>query len=287
MLRACLELLRPANVVTALADVLAGLAVAGLPSRGLLIWLLPATACLYGGGVVLNDLFDRGLDRVERPERPIPSGRISAAAAAWFGGVLLAIGVGLAWQATATAGFLAATIAGLVVFYDAAGKRIAPIAAITMGLCRALNLLLGMAALPGTVARCWPLALIPLCYIAGITTLSRGEVHGGGRRPTAIALLLVSLAWLALVIVAARSTAHAAPALILAALAGWRVLPPFVATWQQPSPAVIRRAVMRGVLSLVLVDATIGAAYAGPAWSVVILATAVVAGWLARAFAVT
>ena len=74
--RGYLELVRPANVATALADVLAGYAVAGLGNPGL-GWLLLSTACLYAGGVVLNDVFDRDLDRIERPERPIPSGRVS------------------------------------------------------------------------------------------------------------------------------------------------------------------------------------------------------------------
>ena len=33
--------------------------------------------CLYAAGMVLNDAFDAELDARERPERPIPSGRIS------------------------------------------------------------------------------------------------------------------------------------------------------------------------------------------------------------------
>jgi 4-hydroxybenzoate polyprenyltransferase len=97
--RGYLELVRPANVATALADVLAGYAVAGLGSPGL-GWLLMSTACLYGGGVALNDFFDRGLDRIERPERPIPSGRVSSRAAAGLGLGLLALGVIAAALAT-------------------------------------------------------------------------------------------------------------------------------------------------------------------------------------------
>ena len=79
MLRGYLELLRPPNVMTAVADVLAGYAVAGLSNWAALPWLLGATACLYAGGVVLNDFFDRHLDARERPERPLPSGRVPAA----------------------------------------------------------------------------------------------------------------------------------------------------------------------------------------------------------------
>ena len=93
MLRAYLELLRPANVVTAVADVLAGYAVAGRANGPALPWLLAATVCLYAGGVVLNDFFDRELDAVERPERPIPSGRVPASRAAVLGAALLAAGI--------------------------------------------------------------------------------------------------------------------------------------------------------------------------------------------------
>ena len=52
-LKPYLILLRPANVVTALADVVAGFAVAGpTASLSALPWLLVSTAGLYGGGVV-------------------------------------------------------------------------------------------------------------------------------------------------------------------------------------------------------------------------------------------
>lgn len=287
MLRAYLQLLRPANVITALADVLAGFAVAGLANRGAVPWLLGSTACLYAGGIVLNDFFDRAIDRLERPERPIPSGRVPPGAAAALGGGLLLAGVALAFAGTPAAGWIAAAIAAAVLLYDARGKRYAPVAAANMALCRALNLLLGVAAVPAVLAEAWPLAAIPFLYIWAVTTLSRGEVHGGSRRAATAALLCLSLAWLALVVVAARSGARALPALVLAAAFAWRVLPPFWQALQQPGPATIRRAVGRGVLSLVLVDATLAAAYAGAPYAAIILALGVAAGMMARVFAVT
>lgn len=288
MLRGVIQLLRPANVVTALADVLAGVAVAGLQHRRALPWLLLATACLYAGGVVLNDFFDRHTDRVERPERPIPSGRVPAAAAAVLGGVLLLAGwIAASHHATREAGQVALAIVIAVVVYDAWGKRSPWLGPLNMGLCRALNLLLGVAAAPAALAEAWPLAAIPLLYIAGVTALSRGEVHGGTGRVAAMALISLSAAMLGLTLVALRSGVNAVPALILVSALAWRVMPAFVDARRRPEPAVIRSAVKRGVLSLVLVDATIGAAYAGPTYAAVILATAVVAGLLARWFAVT
>lgn len=287
MIRGILELSRPANVTTALADVLAGFAVAGLHNRRAVGWLLLSTACLYAGGVVLNDVFDRDIDRVERPERPIPSGRVPTAVAAFVGAAFLSGGLLAAREATQLAGVIAAAIAGLVLAYDAWGKRHVLVAPVNMGLCRGLNLLLGIAAVPSAVAGNWSLAAIPFLYIAGVTAVSRGEVHGGARKVANFALLTVVVALAALLWIAVRSGPRLPAALTLAAVVIWRVLPPFWAARKTPQPDVIRAAVRRGVLSLVLLDATIGAAYAGPLYALVILATGLVAGSLARRFAVT
>jgi 4-hydroxybenzoate polyprenyltransferase len=285
-LRGYIDLVRPANVTTALADVLAGYALAGLRNPRALPWLLAATACLYAGGIVLNDYFDRDLDRVERPERPIPSGRVSAGSAAWLGSLLLTAGVLLAAQATAAAMIVATAIAVSVLLYDSWGKRFSLVAPINMGLCRALNLLLGAAAVEAAPRQVWPIALIPLAYIAAVTALSRGEVHGGRRQVATVALVSLGAALAGLAMLVFRSVEPAIPALVLVLL-GWRVLPPFVAAWHLPEPRRIRTAVKRGVLSLVLVNAVIGTVYAGPIYGAAILATALVAGWLARLFPVT
>jgi 4-hydroxybenzoate polyprenyltransferase len=284
-----LQLLRPANVITALADILAGAAVAGAPWSSGVAWLLPSSACLYAGGVVLNDCFDRRIDAIERPERPIPSGRISIAAAATLGGGLLAVGIALAAGAGPAALRTAAAVAALVVLYDALGKHHAFLGPVNMGACRAGNLLLGMAVVPGAAAIHWPLAGLPLAYIAGVTVISRGEV-GGSKRPVAfVALGLVIAVVAALVGVADRTggTGSRIWALVVAAGFGARVVPAFWRAWQHPVPGPIRLAVRTGVLSLVLLDAGIAAAYADIMVSLAVLATGVLAWWLARLFAVT
>ena len=82
---------------------------------------LLAATCLYAGGMVLNDVFDLAIDRKERPERPLPSGRISPRAAALVGWILLIAGVAAAAIANHDDVWLpaiAATIAFLVVIYD-------------------------------------------------------------------------------------------------------------------------------------------------------------------------
>jgi 4-hydroxybenzoate polyprenyltransferase len=287
VLRGYLELLRPPNVMTAVADVLAGFAVAGRSNLPALPWLIGATACLYAGGVVLNDYFDRHLDARERPERPLPSGRVAPGAAAALGGGLLLAGIGLAAGATSTAGAVAAATAGAVLLYDTWGKQYGVFGPLNMGICRALNLLLGMAAVPAGLAAHWPLALIPFVYIAAVTLVSRGEVHGGKRGAALLALISLGGVIVALAGVSVAAGPGRVAALAVTLLLAWRILPPFWRVYMDPGPAGIRQAVRTGVLSLVLVDATLGAAYAGPLYGAVVLATAVVAAGLARLFSVT
>ena len=63
--RAFLELMRPANVITALTDILAGMAIVGFTFGTLdyqfwpVVFLGISTMCLYAGGVVFNDVFDQ------------------------------------------------------------------------------------------------------------------------------------------------------------------------------------------------------------------------------------
>ena len=94
--------MRLPNVFTAVADVTMGYVVTHGELQPVLHFaLLVAASCLlYLSGMVLNDVFDAEVDARERPERPIPSGRISLNAAAAVGWAMLATGIALAWLVT-------------------------------------------------------------------------------------------------------------------------------------------------------------------------------------------
>jgi 4-hydroxybenzoate polyprenyltransferase len=101
-----------------------------------------------------------------------------------------------------------------------------------------------------------------------------------------ISLSLVLVALLAVAAASGRGSGSWAGMAFTLAL-GWRVLPPFWTAYQTPEPGPIRHAIRTGVLSLVLVDAAIGATFGGALYSALILATGFVAVSLARLFAVT
>lgn len=52
-----------------------------------------AGAIVSGAGMVINDYFDLEIDRINRPERPIPSGKISPSAALWYYGIINLIAI--------------------------------------------------------------------------------------------------------------------------------------------------------------------------------------------------
>ena len=80
---------------------------AGAPAREDSSGVLAASLCLYAGGIALNDFFDRNLDAVERPERPIPSGIVPAITAGLLGFSLLLAGVAFAFRASSGTGAIA------------------------------------------------------------------------------------------------------------------------------------------------------------------------------------
>lgn len=291
MLKSYVSLMRPANLVTAVADVLAGIAIAGYfnqanASGAAIGWLSLATIGLYGGGVVFNDVFDAELDAVERPERAIPSGRVSKANATGLGLGLLAVGILAAFMVNTTAGLLAIATAATALLYDRFGKHHAVLGPLNMGLCRGLNLLLGVSILPDAV---WPwvwVALVPIAYIAAITMISRGEVHGGNPVVLRIAGLLYALV-IGCVSALAQTRHQLGTALPFLLLLGYYIFPPLWRAVREPIGPNIGRAVKAGVLSLIVLNAAWVAAFASFPLAMLVFCLLPLSRWLAGLFAVT
>ena len=77
MLRTLPVLGRVSNLPTVWSNCLAGLWLGGGGNCWKLPFLLLGVSLLYTGGMFLNDAFDADFDRQRRPERPIPTGKIS------------------------------------------------------------------------------------------------------------------------------------------------------------------------------------------------------------------
>jgi 4-hydroxybenzoate polyprenyltransferase len=285
-----LRLMRPANIVTAVADILAGVAISGFLNHendfAPLVWLTLSTVGLYGGGVVMNDVFDAALDSKERPERPIPSGLIRKPEATALGILLLTAGVGVAFLASEISGILAFAIAIAAIVYDKWTKHFSLWGPFNMGVCRGLNLLLGLSIVPMQVSEYWFLAIVPVIYIAAITMISQGEVHGG-KKPTLLVAAFLYLLAMAGILCVSISRHQALTTTFFVAIWAFMVFLPLRNALRKPEAKMLGRAVKAGVLALILMNAAWASAFGATYLALVIILLLPLSIALAKVFAVT
>ncbi|MGI8635640.1 MAG: UbiA-like protein EboC [Segetibacter sp.] len=289
-----LRLMRPANIVTSVADVLAGVAISAyflnrsnqIQNLVPVLLLCLSTIGLYGGGVVFNDVFDAELDSVERPERPIPSGLISKTEATTLGAILLLAGVFLAFFVNLTSGVLAFLVVMCALVYDKWGKHQSFFGPVNMGLCRGLNLLLGISIIPVAVQHCWYLAFVPIIYIASITMISRGEVHGGSKSTLYTACFLYAMV-LGSILFFSLVKGNISFTLVFLLPFAWMIYKPLFAAIKEPVGRNIGKAVKAGVIALILMNAAWAAAFGELFIAMVIVILLPVSLKLGRLFAVT
>ncbi|HEV3256836.1 MAG TPA: UbiA family prenyltransferase [Gemmataceae bacterium] len=279
------QLVRLPNVFTAMADIGLGVLASGGPPR---LWpqailLLLASSCLYCGGMVWNDFFDLDQDRRERPFRPLPSGRVTPAAAARLGVGLLTAGLVLAYAAgwagqTGTGSadghawrsapvVIAAVLAAAILLYDGWLKRTwaGPLA---MGACRFLNVLLGWQ-VAVAAGRPWTLGVHLACvvglYIVGVTWFARTEARTSSQSALRGAAL-VMLASLVLALPVPEYLDRGTPSFLFTPLLvglGFLVGITVCQAIALPLPSRVQLAVKRAILGLVVLDAVLATALVG------------------------
>lgn len=291
------RLARPANLPTAAADILAGIALAGavplLTEGGAqqmefmlkAMSLIMASVFLYAGGVVLNDVFDVETDRMERPERPIPKGIVPLYAAAVFGAFLLIAGILFATYTDWVSALISLFLAISILLYDAILKKYSFAGPLNMGVCRGLNLVLGMSIL-GEIPHPW-VAGIPLVYIFAITLISRGEVHGNNKSQLLRAGLLYCLVIFGVIGWVLAGAGNLFVVLPFLLVFGAMIFWPLFRAYRFNSPDTIRKAVIAGVLSLIILDASLAVGYSSWWYGVLIILLLPLSVALSKMFAVT
>lgn len=286
-LRDWLQLCRAPNLFTAVADPLTGALVCGAGWRdtGRILIVMFASACFYAGGIMLNDWHDYKRDLVERPTRPLPAKRISRLKAFLVSMSLLALGQLLASAPAPTAGGIGLLLVATILAYDVWLKEI-PIAPGLMGLCRGLNLLLGMSIVPagdGTPPRFY-LCLLAGFYVMGITVFARREAGLARKDQLVLGAGIVGVALLMLAVMQPLFPEREISSMgliwlgLLAAALGFRMIQAILT----PSPVRIQSGVKLGVLGIILLDAAIVGSFCGLPLSLLVVVLLVPAGWLGK-----
>ncbi len=285
-----IRLMRVANVVTAVADVLAGVAIAGYFSTSgdylPVLLLCISTMGLYSGGIIFNDVFDAGLDAIERPERPIPSGMVTLREAIAFGTLFFSIGIAAAALFHPLSLGIAALIVLACLSYNRWAKHYTVWGPLNMGLCRGLNLMLGLSIVPNAIDEWWFLSLIPVVYIASITIISRGEVHGGNKKMLSFAAVLYAIVIVSILIVSV-SMDNIGLTLVFLIPFVLMIFKPLLKAISLPSAENIGKAVRAGVIALILLNASWAGAFGIWELALLIVILLPISMWLSKSIAVT
>ena len=91
------EIVRPGNVLITAFSVIVGAMSAYTPIGYPLLVAMASAALISAGGYVINDVFDIEIDRINRPDRPIPRGDVTPIVATLWAATLLVSGVALSY----------------------------------------------------------------------------------------------------------------------------------------------------------------------------------------------
>lgn len=269
------ELVRAPAILTVLGDTAAGAAASGRLLRGRRLGLPLASACLYAGGMALNDYADRDVDARERPERPIPSGRISARRALGTASALTAAGLGLCALAGGRGALaIGIPLAASIWTYDLAAKKHALTGAASMGSCRALDVLMGAGA--GHVRQALGAAGIMGGHTVAVTLLSQGEVEGTDAATASGVAATTGLLTAALMAGSAGPPARMLPMLAATAAYAVRCAPAQLRAARNPVAHNALEATKAGIRAMVPLQTALALRYGHPAAAGALVAVDVV-----------
>ncbi len=169
-MRAYISILRPSNAVMSAIAVYIGAVVAGslfMPAKEVLLAML-VVLIISGAGMVVNDIFDVQIDKVNKPKRPIPSGKISKFKAWFYAVALFAIGNFISFYFLSNMAFYVSIAASvLLIAYASFAKKVVMVGHIMISLLVAITFLYG-GIIVGDITR-----LLPIASLAFLANMGR------------------------------------------------------------------------------------------------------------------
>ncbi len=295
-IRDYLTLVRFPNLFTIPSNVMVGFAqILLLPGARIenLVFLTITSILLYVVGIIMNDYHDLEIDRNERPERPLPSGRISQRSALVLAFLTTILAIILAVFVSIPSLLLTLVLLTTILAYDYWLKNNI-LGHLTIALARVFNVVLGCS--QGIITlisnhddfvRTAVILVNVFLYVTGISYLSRIEVYPSTKQSNfKIAVVLVSLI----------------PAILtfftLTGLFKWDLFLPLaifvgiltksiIGKYGSFDPDVIKKIVRNLVLSIIVLDSAFMSGTLGFAYGLTLLLLLLPALILSRKFYVT
>jgi len=143
-----ITLVRPINFIITALSILASCLLAGGTQEQLLIMIFASLsgALIGAGGMVINDILDIEIDRINKPERPLPSGAVERYDALMFYAILTGFGLIMSAYTTRAAFIIAFIAVPTIVLYSKVLKGTPLLGNITVGALTGLAFIYGGAA---------------------------------------------------------------------------------------------------------------------------------------------
>jgi hypothetical protein len=187
-IRDYLVLVRLPNLFTLPSNILVGMATVSslaftLTSFTQFLLLVTISVLLYCVGIVLNDLYDFDIDKKERPNRPLPSGKISRRSAIVLVAIFSTLALILSLQVSFSTLVISSILFSVIFGYDKYLKN-THAGPFTIASARVMNILLGTSVSLRSVDSFSDIVtltfvlIITFVYVSLIGFISKYEVHG-------------------------------------------------------------------------------------------------------------
>ena len=266
MIRRYFQLVRFPGIFTAFTNVLLGYSVVQGDDFGLYLLgpLLAISGCLFLAGMSLNDYFDYKIDKKERPQRPIPSGKIPPKNALFIGIIFLIIANVFSIFVGLETVIVTIAMSLLIFSYDFKIKNFPVIGILTLSSIRFLNVILGtsVAFNSEVVYLAIPLAI----FVAGISIFARTEVSDYSRKSEMLNLIFIlSTIVITIIIILDKIT------IVQLGFLGLFIVSVFFpyAIFKDKTVKSVRKKISYQLLAITILDATIISAFAELSYAIV------------------
>lgn len=187
-IRDYLVLVRLPNLFTLPSNILVGMAAVSslaftLTSFTQFLLLVTISVLFYCVGIVLNDLYDFDIDKKERPNRPLPSGKISRRSAIVLVAIFSTLALILSLQVSFSTLVISSILFSVIFGYDKYLKN-THAGPFTIASARVMNILLGTSVSLKSIDSFSDIVtltfvlIITFVYVSLIGFISKYEVHG-------------------------------------------------------------------------------------------------------------
>lgn len=209
-----IELLRPANCLMAAIAALVGMISSGSTANA--PYVFGAVFLITGGGNGINDYFDREIDALNRPDRPIPSGRLKPRTALVWSILLFVAGSILGGMINQTCLAIAIANSMILILYARYLKATVLAGNLAVAYLTGSTFLFG-----GLASGIWSATTAVLSLLAGLATMAReivkdiedieGDRSCGARTLPVVSSERLSFFLAAVFVLVASALSYAAP----------------------------------------------------------------------------